>query len=207
MITVTTNMAEVTERMTRKYKSLTEPNGAQRDKLLRTVATTIGAIMKHRIHTEGKKSDGTNIGEYNDTDPIYVNPKNSPRNITPEGKPKKVGTFKSGKKKGQDKIQGNKKNKTKYFSSYKSFRDHIGRDTSKINLSLSGSGMESDFGISAEDPIKTNTGYGLGFKNVLNALKAEGHVSRFGQIYVLSESEKTTLRETAEDFIFRMEQE
>lgn len=204
MITITTNLKAVTEKIVNQYQQLTRADGALRDKLLRTVATTIGGEMKDRIHGKGIASDGSQIGKYNDTKPIYINPNNSPKAFKPEGKPKKTGTFKSGKKKGQDKIEGNKNNKTKYFSSYKAYREHIGRNTDTINLSLWGF-MEQDFGIVANEPIRTSLGYGLGFKNSNNATIAEAHQNRFGKIYALTDDEKQMLRNTTEHFIANLD--
>jgi len=200
MITVTINTDALTKDLKEKFEGLTNPQGVIRDKLLRGIAVNMGGEVRRRIHVDGLKTDGTDIGKYNDTDPIYVNPKDSPRSFKPEGKPRKTGVFKSGKKKGQDRFEGNKKNKTKYFESYKSFRDYVGVQTNKVNLSLS-AGMENDFKAVADDPIKTNTGYGLGFTNPINALKAEGQEERYGEIYSLTENEKGQVRLLAEDFI------
>ncbi len=200
MITVTINTDALTKDLKEKFEGLTNPQGVIRDKLLRGIAVNMGGEIRRRIHVDGLKTDGTDIGKYNDTDPIYVNPKDSPRSFKPEGKPRKTGVFKSGKKKGQDRFEGNKKNKTKYFESYKSFRDYVGVQTNKVNLSLSAE-MENDFKAVADDPIKTNTGYGLGFTNPINALKAEGQEERYGEIYSLTEIEKDQVRLLAEDFI------
>ncbi len=200
MITVTINTDALTKDLKEKFEGLTNPQGVIRDKLLRGIAVNMGGEIRRRIHVDGLKTDGTDIGKYNDTDPIYVNPKDSPRSFKPEGKPRKTGVFKSGKKKGQDRFEGNKKNKTRYFESYKSFRDYVGVQTNKVNLSLS-AGMENDFKAVADDPIKTNTGYGLGFTNPINALKAEGQEERYGEIYSLTEIEKDQVRLLAEDFI------
>lgn len=201
MINIVINTDAITKNLAKKFESLTRPDGIQRDKLLRKIAVSIGGEVRNRIHVQGLKSDGTDIGKYNDTDPLYVNPKKSPRTFKPEGKPKKVGVFKSGKRKGEDKFAGNKTNKTRYFESYKAFRDYVGVQTNKVNLSLNNAGMEQDFKAVADNPIKTNTGYGLGFTNDINALKAEGHEEKYGVIYSLTENEKTQVRLIAEDFI------
>lgn len=215
MITVTINTDALTKDLKEKFEGLTNPQGVIRDKLLRGIAVNMGGEVRRRIHVDGLKTDGTDIGKYNDTDPIYVNPKDSPRSFKPEGKPRKTGVFKSGKKKGQDKFKSNKvrtfkkkgelfavetKHTTKYFESYKSFRDDVGVQTNKVNLSLLAE-MENDFKAVADDPIKTNTGYGLGFTNPINALKAEGQEERYGEIYSLTENEKGQVRLLAEDFI------
>ena len=45
-----------------KAKSIVD--GEQKDKLLRTLATSLAPDIRHRIHVEGKKADGSDIGEY-----------------------------------------------------------------------------------------------------------------------------------------------
>lgn len=64
MITITTNLGAVTDRIVKKYESLTKPNGVLNDKLLRTIASSVAGVMSVRIHTDGLKADGTPIGVY-----------------------------------------------------------------------------------------------------------------------------------------------
>src|SRR5689334_6931679 len=61
MITVNSNIASVAASLKSK---LQEFQGVIKDKVLRTVATTELAEVKHRIHVEGKKADDSQIGEY-----------------------------------------------------------------------------------------------------------------------------------------------
>lgn len=62
--------------------------------------------------------------------------------------------------------------------------------------------MENDLGLCANDPIKLNDGYGIGFKNPLNAKKAEGlqfgnkTLKGFGVVYKLSNEEKKLIKES-----------
>lgn len=97
-----------------------------KNSVVKEVATTIKASNLRRIHTEGKDVNENPIGKY-DTDPIYVNPKNSPKKFTGIGKGKKT-KFKNGRP-----------HKTRYFKDgYKGFRAKIGADVTKVNLSLFG---------------------------------------------------------------------
>jgi len=77
---------------------------------------------------------------------------------------------------------------------------------SKIIFSLTRQ-MENDLflipGANPQDvPIKLNDGYGIGFKNVLNAKKAEGlqfgnkTLKGFGVVYKLSQEEKQKIKES-----------
>lgn len=61
MINVNSNMGQVAGSLSSK---LNEFSGVIKDKVLRTVATTLLGEVKERIHDEGKKADGTQIGEY-----------------------------------------------------------------------------------------------------------------------------------------------
>ena len=98
----------------------------QFDKWARKVLQAIYVSNIRRIHNEGKAVDMASIGKYG-TKPMYISPKKSPVNFSPIGKTKKS-TFLSGKS-----------HKTRFFpGGYKDFRQSIGRETSGVNLQLSG---------------------------------------------------------------------
>lgn len=61
MINVSSNIGQVANLLSSKLK---EFQGGIKDKVLRTVATDQLAKVKVRIHQDGKKADGTPIGEY-----------------------------------------------------------------------------------------------------------------------------------------------
>lgn len=61
MITISSNIGQVASRLTSKLK---EFQGSIKDKVLRTVATTELALVKVRIHQDGKNSDDSAIGTY-----------------------------------------------------------------------------------------------------------------------------------------------
>ena len=64
MITVQTNLSEVSGRLVAKFKNI----GAQvKDKLVRSVATTMLSEVHNRVHVEGKKADDSQIGTYSNT--------------------------------------------------------------------------------------------------------------------------------------------
>ena len=119
VIRITSNLNEVTTRLVAKLQAVNDPNGPVRDRMLRQVASDTAAQVTYRIHTEGKNSNDTPIGEYS--------------------------------------------------SKYLKIREKNNRGTNpKVILSLTGQ-MENDFGIVSNSANK----YGLGFKNSLNADKAE----------------------------------
>lgn len=156
------------------------------DTVARIVASTMKAEIGSRIHEEGKAADGSKIGEYNATDPLYVNPKNQAGISFPTiGKTGKD-TFKGGLKKGQ-------KHKTGYFASYLAFKNAIGRNKiGTVNLSLSGQ-MSNQFTI-----IATSGGYGLGWQNTEMRERATHLEAKYGKrIWGLTEDETKTVTETA----------
>lgn len=123
------------------------------DTVTRQVAFGALGLIGERVFEKGLASDGQKIGDYNKTDPMYVNPENAPRKFIPEGKYGDK-TFKSGKRKGQA-------HKTKYFSSYDSYKTFVGRNQiGSVNLSLSGQ-LSNQFKV-----VPTSQkSYGLGWLN------------------------------------------
>jgi len=151
VISISSNLNEVTTRLVAKLESVKDPNGAAQDRMLRQVASDTLAQVKYRIHTDGKNSEGTPIGEYSNA----------------------------------------------YLKVRKSRKYNRGEST-KVILSLTGQ-MENDFSI-----VSNTAGrYGLGFKNTLNAEKAEWLQARsdYGRIYDLTEAEKEHANLVANDFI------
>jgi hypothetical protein len=102
-------------------------------------------------------------------------------------------------------VQGLKSDETPigtYSNSYLAHRKKRGKgDDSKVVFSFTRQ-MQNDFGAVGNDPIKTNNGYGLGFKNDINYNKADwlqNGKRGFGRVYDLTPSEKKFLLEKAEE--------
>ena len=128
------------------------------------------ADMSVRIFEQGIASDGGKIGEYNKTNPLYINTKkNSPKQVKPQGKP-------IGGKKGKTKHDNGEPYKTTYFESYADFRSKIGRSSDTVNLSLSGR-LQLDF-TNGLQKISNNE-YVIKLKSKLNANKAKGNEDHF----------------------------
>ncbi len=136
----------------------------------------------NRIFVEGKKTNGEPIGQYNTTDPLYVNPdKDSPKTFPKKGK------------EGNTKFKDGKDHKTGYFDSYADFRAEIGRPIDTINLVLSGD-LQSDFrkaeaGQPAEATKISPTKYVVQLDREINEKKFEGAEDRFGEISNMSVKE------------------
>ena len=62
MITISSNLGTVFGSLTAKMRTIA--TGDNKDKMLRTMATTIVAEQKYRVHKLGKKTDGGQIGTY-----------------------------------------------------------------------------------------------------------------------------------------------
>lgn len=130
-----------------------------------------------RIFVEGRKSNGAEIGQYNSTTPLYVNPNTSPS---------KKGISPPKGKEGQTTFKNGKPHKTTYVESYKRFRELIGRPTKNINLVLSDD-LFSDFRKGASEfqakATKINVNqYNIQLDREINGKKIEGLTERFGNI-------------------------
>lgn len=173
------NTNEVVINLTKKLEGLKDTQ-----KFALGLAQTIQASNLRRIHNEGKDVNGVQIGTYN-SEPIYVNPDNSPRKFAVKGKT------------GKSEFKNGKKHKTKYFSEgYKGFRSQIGRQTSKVDLNLTGQ-LSKEFGIEAQ-----GKDYVIGFTTQEAVDKANGNEERFGKrIWGLSKDDKKLIDQAIEEFI------
>lgn len=175
------------------------------NKPLEIAARSVHALQVQRIFKEGRKSDGSDIGQYNSTNPLYVNPKTSPGNTSgikpPRGKNGDT-HFKSGKKEGQA-------HKTTYVESYRAYKGLIGRNNDKVNLRLSDD-LFSDFaspvfdsGNPRPEMISINE-YQSRLKRDHNQKKFEGlqfgnkSLKGYGVIGKLTTEEKKTFFEVVE---------
>lgn len=157
------------------------------DKMLRSMAISTAGSMAYRIHTEGKKADGSQIGTYS---PEYMKVRTgkfSTNTRFSKGKSKgqirPIGVFTKGKNKGSPRPRYNR------------------TDDTKIVFSLTRQ-MENDFSLKeTTEPIKTATGYGVGFKNPKNADKAGWLEEKHPGTYKISPQEEQNVRNIAEDFI------
>jgi len=133
-------------------------------------------LMGTRIFIEGEDSNEKKIGAYNSTDPIYVNPTNSPRKFA-------TGKFKN-----------EKPRKTKRFESYRKFRAATGRRVDVVNLNLYGI-LQNDF-ITGLRKV-SNSVYESVLKQAVNAKKADGQEKHFRtKIFSLSKHERLQFFET-----------
>jgi hypothetical protein len=138
-------------------------------KAMETGARDILPDVARRVFTDGKATDGSDIGAYS-TKPIYISKKNSPRSA------------------------GIVKKKTLFFpGGYKQFKSDIGRGD-EVNLKVFGR-LQTDY----LTPLKKDTPEGLSFelKEAANAEKKEGNEKRFGKdIFNLNQTEKDKVTNT-----------
>jgi hypothetical protein len=139
--------------------------------------------MVERIFEEGKEADGSK-NKYNSTDPLYVNPNNSPKKFPTKGKPNEKGVAKS-------KFENGQSHKTGYFESYKDFRAKIGRETGFVNLNLFGI-LQSDFG---KGVIKVDN---LKYVSTVTNEANKGKLEKFEKYFELTPEEKQNFKEVAE---------
>ena len=110
----------VVDDIIRDLRNLASPENIER--------AGLDAFAEHqkRIFEDGRNADGGIIGKYS-TDPLYVNPKNSPRTFSPKGKT------------GKTKFADGTPHVTRYFpTGYKGFRTAAGKVNPTVNLKLFG---------------------------------------------------------------------
>ena len=155
-------------------------------------ANQIEADFKKRVFTDGKKTDGSDIGVY-DTVPTYVSIDGAKKKY---GSQLKSSALKPIGKTGQSKFKNGKPHKSQYFGDgYAGFRAQVGRQNSKIDLNLTGN---------LQDSIATGVtqkGLQLGFINSEGAELASYHDQRFGEIFTASEQEQDKVIEVMGDII------
>ena len=140
-----------------------------------TAASTTVSHMSTRIFVEGKNSNGTQIGNYNTTDPLYVNPLVTKKKFPLKGK------------NGNEKFKSGKSHKTGYFDSYADFRKEVGRPVAFVNLVLT-SDLKKNFDAGV---VRINDfEYDLILTRESNVNKADGAEDRFGVIFKTTKEEK-----------------
>lgn len=144
-------------------------------------ASTAHADQVERIFTDGN-AVSESIGNYNDSDPIYIDPADSPRAVTPKGKS------------GNKVFKNGKPHKTAFFSSYQEFRKAVSRESSFVNLDLTGR-LKSEYENSLQR--QDNFNFESRLRTDLSEQKAIGNQRRFGKvIFGASDKERDTFRET-----------
>lgn len=148
--------------------------------------SSVGQIA-NRIFDSGKKTDGTDIGQYNSTDPLYINPDKAPN--TRKLKPTKG-------KEGEHVFKNGNIHKTTYVPSYKDYKGLIGQPNDKVYLKDTNV-LEFDFrkGNTATK-INTNT-YTIQLDKIVNDKKIEGLTEKYGVITDPSKLEVDTFERNA----------
>lgn len=144
-------------------------------KFLLTSVSEVHARQVKRIFNTGINGDNEKIGNYNSSDPLYVNPDDSPKKFPTKGKTGEA-VFKNGKK-----------HKTGYFDSYKAFRKAIARETGFVNLRLT-ENLKFDF---TNSLTLMGSMYVTGTKKKENTDKVNGAISKYGvATFQLTDNEK-----------------
>lgn len=166
----------------------------EKNKPLEVAAKSVMALQATRIFKEGKKSDGSQIGKYDTTTPFYINPDYSPR--ASANKAKGIKGLKRTGKDGESKFKNGKAHKTSYQKSYSDFRKNIGRQNTKVDLTLSGD-LQSDFrnaqvgSVSVKPKRISASEYQVVIKREINQKKMEGMEDKYGKITPMTKFERS----------------
>lgn len=162
------------------------------DQMLREVATTLAAEVRERVHEQGLDSSGQAIGTYSAG---YM--------VVRTGSYKNAGKNDAGfATKGKKSVFSIKKKKAVKTKQSKRIMYNRGSDT-KVILSLTRQ-MENDFSTGAKNKnvSKISGGYGIGWKNEINAKKAEWNETRYKKkIFNLTAEEKDLALKLANEII------
>jgi len=182
-------MAITQEEWTKRHRQVLK-NLVTNNRPLLMAARTAMKDMGLRIFEDGRKSDGSLIGQYDTKTPFYVNP-----NYTPSKGQKKIpgiGSLKPIGKHGDTVFKNGKPHVTAYVKNYKDFRNKMVRRIDKVNLVLSGE-LSSDFynakivGLAAPSepsPKKVSANeYIVTLKRDYNQKKREGLEDKYGIIF------------------------
>jgi len=177
-----------------------------------SVRTTV-ARQAVRIFVDGIKSDGSPIGQYNTTRPMYINPDtSSPRAGAIRKKQEGMtvivaeGLKPTRGKAGEHIFKNGRIHRTTYVNNYKDFRNRIGRRIDRVNYTLTGDLMR-DF-CNAKTPARavpkkiSEKEYRVVLKREANIGKREGLEKKFGTTFRLMASERAAFFKTL-DFNFR----
>lgn len=141
---------------------------------------SVQSQQSERIFVNGQASDGSQIGTYEDTKPVYVSDSAGPRAGKHTGKA------------GNKKKKNGKDYKTTYYQSYEAFRQAQGRESGFVNLRLFGH-LQTDFN---NAPVQVdNFTFDIKVSDT-SFKKARGNEARFGKkIFLPTQDEnKTFLR-------------
>jgi hypothetical protein len=158
------------------------------NKPLQMAAFATHETMIDRIFVEGKATDNGQIGKYNTTNAIYINPKNAV----------KKGGLKVAGKYGETTFKNGKKHKTAYVKSYSDYRGKVGRQNSYVDLVLSGD-LNKDYANKGQ-PIKINNNtFASAVSRDINLKKIDGQEVHFSKkIFSLTKSERDLFQEIAQ---------
>lgn len=184
--------------------ALVTPGEQHHDIMLRGLASTLTAKMHYRVHTQGLDSNGNPIGTYSKS---YM--------AVRTGRFGNSKSIKSGKNKGKIVSAGNFTKKKVLTtgpdgSTKATFQKIKGglrpkyhrTDDPKVILSLTRQ-MENDLGLCQADPIKTELGYGIGYKNSHNYQKLLWCEQTYGKAILThtTKEEEEMVYELAQEYI------
>jgi len=172
-----------------------------------------------RVFQTGESTTGGKF-QYNSTTPLYVNPEKSPgQKFKPQGKPqegKKRGsstkirtqTFSGFESDGDATVTIKTKIKltSRWFPSYKDYREKIGYESSFVNFILSGD-LKSEIENRVNNTLTTrkfaDAEYTIQTVSKENSGKLKGFATKYVGVFKISESEKKTYYNALENELLK----
>jgi hypothetical protein len=145
-----TNIRKVVNKFEKALETIVD------EKLMIEIGSTIQANTLERVHEDGLDSNLQNIGQYDTTTPIYINPDKAPRKRA--SKAKGIEGLKRAGKYGDTKFKNGKPHKTAYNANYKALRNKIGRRIDKVDLNFSGK-LSKEFGLEVKGRNVVDLGF------------------------------------------------
>jgi hypothetical protein len=169
-------IAEYKEKLKRVAKLI------QSENIMKKAVLAVNEVRMKRIFVDGIGTDGSKIGSYNTTTPVYIDPDKAPKRVNQKGK------------NGQP-------IKTGYYPSYKAFRQAMGRESGFVNVRLNnelqndlanGSLSKSSNKVNLKvNPIKVSKGvYKVVVKRQENIDKVKSLEKKFGKFIEHTKEEK-----------------
>jgi hypothetical protein len=177
----------------RRIARLAQVIARAKDRALILAINQLEADFKTRIFTEGRKPSGAAIGSYS-TKETYVSIAGAQAKY---GSQIKTSALTPKGKNGSGKFKNGNTKKSQYFDDgYAGFRAQVGRQTSKVDLNLTGNLQNQIVSGTSEN------GVALGYLDSGSEQLAKNLEAKYGEVFTPSDDEVEAIFDILQDEIF-----